>query len=51
MDNGTISVTGTGRIHVVPDVTRLEVSVGSVFQTYEADGTDIGIQQEKWQVG
>ena len=32
---GTISVDGRGSIHVVPDVTRLEVSVESVFPTYE----------------
>ena len=32
---GTISVDGSGSIHVVPDVTRLEVSVESVFPTYE----------------
>lgn len=32
---GTISVDGRGSIHVVPDVTRLEVSVESVFATYE----------------
>ena len=35
MNNGTISVDGRGSIHVVPDVTRLEVSVESVFATYE----------------
>ena len=32
---GTISVTGRGDIHVVPDVTRLEISVESVFKSYE----------------
>ena len=32
---GNISVTGRGNIHVVPDVTRLEISVESVFKTYE----------------
>lgn len=31
-----ISVTGRGCVHVVPDVTRLEVSISSVFKTYEA---------------
>lgn len=31
----TISVDGRGSIHVVPDVTRLEVCVESVFVTYE----------------
>lgn len=32
---GNISVTGRGNIHVVPDVTRLEIIVESVFKTYE----------------
>lgn len=31
----TIKVTGRGAIHVVPDVTRLEVTVSSVFKTYQ----------------
>lgn len=36
MDNKrVIAVTGKGSIHVVPDVTRLEVIVESVFKTYE----------------
>lgn len=30
-----IAVTGKGSIHVVPDVTRLEVTIESVFNTYE----------------
>lgn len=30
-----ISVTGRGSIHVVPDVTRIEVRVEGVFDTYE----------------
>ena len=34
MDN-TITVTGRGSIHVVPDVTRLEVTVRGVFETYD----------------
>lgn len=33
MDN-TITVTGRGSIHVVPDVTRLEVSVRGIFPSY-----------------
>lgn len=33
--NGTISVHGRGSIHVVPDVTRLEVMIESVFVNYE----------------
>lgn len=32
----TIRVSGKGAIHVVPDVTRLEVSISAVFDTYEA---------------
>ncbi len=36
MDNkATINVTGNGSIHVVPDVTRLEVKVESVFESYD----------------
>lgn len=30
----TITVTGSGTIHVVPDVTRLEVSISGGFKTY-----------------
>lgn len=35
-DNRKITVTGNGSIHVVPDVTRLEVKVESVLRTYDA---------------
>ena len=31
----TITVTGRGAIHVVPDVTRLEVRIDSHFKTYQ----------------
>lgn len=31
----TINVTGRGAIHVVPDVTRLQVSISSRFETYQ----------------
>ena len=31
----TITVTGRGAIHVVPDVTRLQVSISSRFETYQ----------------
>ena len=34
--SGTISVQGKGSIHVVPDITRLEVLVESVFIDYDA---------------
>lgn len=30
-----ITVTGRGNIHVVPDVTRLEIKINSVFDTYQ----------------
>ncbi len=33
---GSITVTGSGNIHVVPDVTRIETNISGVFQTYEA---------------
>ncbi len=36
VEKNIISVTGKGSIHVVPDVTRLEVTVGCVFKNYEA---------------
>ncbi len=49
MDKGIITVTGTGRIYVVPDVTRLEVSIGSVFQTYEA-AYQAAKENSKWMV-
>ncbi len=31
----TISVQGKGSIHVVPDVTRLEITIQRVFQDYQ----------------
>ena len=35
MENRTITVTGYGEIHVVPDVTRIELSLNSLHDTYE----------------
>ena len=35
MEQGTIKVEGTGSVHVVPDVTRLEIKVESVFKSYD----------------
>ena len=35
MDEKLITVTGSGTIHVVPDVTRLELSLESLHDTYE----------------
>ena len=34
MDN-TIHVTGRGAVHVVPDVTRIEISIDRTYKTYE----------------
>ena len=31
----TIRVTGRGSIHVVPDVTRIEITVSGVFKAYD----------------
>jgi len=33
--SNTIHVTGRGAVHVVPDVTRLEISIDRVYETYE----------------
>ena len=30
-----ITVTGRGNIHIVPDVTRIEIKIKSIFQSYE----------------
>lgn len=49
MDSGTIKVTGSGSIHVLPDVTRLEVSVDSVFPTYDEAYTQAK-ENGKWVV-
>ena len=43
----TISVDGRGSIHVVPDITRLEVCVESVFATYE-DAYKQAKENAKW---
>ena len=34
-DSRKITVTGKGSVHVVPDVTRLEIRIESVFVTYD----------------
>lgn len=34
MSESTIKVVGAGSVHVVPDVTRLEVKASRVFKTY-----------------
>lgn len=33
--NNTIHVTGSGAVHLVPDVTRLEITIDRVYETYE----------------
>ena len=43
----TINVTGNGSIHVVPDVTRLEVRVESVFKSYD-DAYQQAKENAKW---
>lgn len=43
----TINVTGNGSIHVVPDVTRLDVRVESVFKSYE-DAYQQAKENAKW---
>lgn len=35
MNDNTITVTGLGSIHVVPDVTRIELSLTSIHDSYE----------------
>ena len=35
MEENMIRVTGSGTIHVVPDVTRIELSLVSIHDTYE----------------
>lgn len=35
MDTATISVQGRGAVHVVPDVTRLEITIERVFPDYQ----------------
>jgi uncharacterized protein YggE len=46
-NNRTINVTGRGSIHVVPDVTRLEITIESVFKTYE-DAYEQAKENNKW---
>lgn len=43
----TIHVTGRGAVHVVPDVTRLEIRVDRVYATYE-DAYQIAKENSKW---
>lgn len=48
-NNRTINVTGRGSIHVVPDVTRLEVTIESVFKTYE-EAYQQAKENTKWMI-
>jgi uncharacterized protein YggE len=48
-NNRTIAVTGKGSIHVIPDVTRLEVIIESVFKTYD-DAYQQAKENSKWMV-
>ena len=47
MEKKTITVTGRGGIHVVPDVTRIELSLISLHDTYEAayEQTKLDVEQ------
>lgn len=47
--NRTITVTGRGSIHVVPDVTRLEVTIESIFMTYD-EAYQQAKENSKWMV-
>ena len=48
MSESTISVQGKGAIHVVPDVTRLEVTIEQWFENYPKAYEQA---KEIWQVG
>ncbi len=49
MTESTIHVTGTGSIHVVPDVTRLQIDVRRVFKTYN-EAYDCAKENSSWMV-
>lgn len=49
MDKRTISVLGKGSIHVVPDVTRIEVKVSAIFKTYN-NAYDAAKEHTSWMV-
>lgn len=49
MDEKTISVTGRGGIHVEPDVTRIELSLISLHDTYEEAYNQVKGDTEKLQ--
>lgn len=43
----TIHVTGKGAVHIVPDVTRLQISVDRVYETYD-DAYKKAKENSKW---
>ncbi|MBR5028323.1 MAG: SIMPL domain-containing protein [Bacteroidales bacterium] len=49
MSDSTIKVVGTGSIHVVPDVTRLQVEISRVFKTYN-DAYACAKENSTWMV-
>ena len=48
-NNRTITITGRGSIYVVPDVTRLMITVKSVFATY-AEAYQHAKENSSWMV-
>lgn len=49
MNESTIKVVGTGCVHVVPDVTRLEINIRRVFDTYK-DAYNSAKENTNWMV-
>ena len=49
MNVSTIKVVGTGSIHVVPDVTRLQINVQRVFKSYD-EAYECAKQNSTWMV-
>lgn len=49
MSESTIKVVGTGSIHVVPDVTRLEISIDRVLKSYD-EAYECAKENSAWMV-
>lgn len=49
MNESTIKVVGTGYVHVVPDVTRLDINIRRVFDTYK-DAYNCAKENTSWMV-
>ena len=49
MNESTIKVVGTGCVHVVPDVTRLDINIRHIFDTYE-DAYNCAKENTSWMV-